>query len=338
MIIDRKRLTVDNILLEVNNLTKHFPLSGGFFSKPRGWLRALDSVSFQVYRGECFGIVGESGCGKTTLGRLVLRLLDPTSGWIKFKGETISGLSRSRMRPLRKNIQIIFQDPYSSLNPRMRVGAIITEPLRAFQTLQKTERNQAAAELLKKVGLPATDLNRYPHEFSGGQRQRIGIARALSVQPELIVADEPVSALDVSIQAQIINLMADLKSAFNLAYIVISHDLGVVEHMCDRIAVMYLGVIVELAPASAFSAASCHPYTRALLSAVPAPDPKESRPPVSLEGDVPSPLNPPPGCAFHTRCRYAMDLCQRKRPALLEVAPQHFAACWLHGEKAADSV
>jgi oligopeptide/dipeptide ABC transporter ATP-binding protein len=331
-------MMTENILLEVNNLTKHFPLGGGLFSKPSGWLKALDGVSFQIRRGECFGIVGESGCGKTTLGRLVLRLLDATAGWIKFNGETISGLSRSRMRPLRKKLQIIFQDPYSSLDPRMRVGTIITEPLRAFGALGKAERRQAAAELMKKVGLPASDLNRYPHEFSGGQRQRIGIARALSVQPELIVADEPVSALDVSIQAQIINLLEDLRSEFHLAYIVISHDLGVVEHMCDRIAVMYLGVIVEMAPAATFSTAACHPYTRALLSAVPIPDPEQSRPPVFLEGDVPSPLNPPAGCAFHTRCRYAKKLCSRKRPALLEVSPQHYAACWLHGGKAVDSV
>jgi len=319
----------ENTLLEIGNLTKHFPMGGGIFAKPKSWIKALDGVSFRVSKGECFGIVGESGCGKSTLGRLILRLMDPTSGWIHFNGENITGLTRSKMRPLRKQIQIVFQDPYSSLNPRMKAWAIVTEPLRAFQTLSRIEKRRAAARLMDKVGLPATDLDRYPHEFSGGQRQRIGIARALSVQPALIVADEPVSALDVSIQAQIINLLEDLKAEFSLAYVVISHDLSVVAHMCDRIAVMYLGTIVEMAPATVFSTDVCHPYTKALLAAVPIPDPHKSEPPVFLEGDVPSPLNPPPGCTFHTRCRHALNRCRIERPPMAEVSPGHYAACWL---------
>ena len=236
------------------------------------------------------------------------------------------------MRPLRKQIQIIFQDPYSSLDPRMKVSSIVTEPLCAFHKLCKRSKQDAAAQLIEKVGLQAADLDKYPHEFSGGQRQRIGIARALSVQPRLIVADEPVSALDVSIQAQIINLLDDLKHEFHLAYILISHDLSVVEHMCDYIAVMYLGTIVETAPATVFTKDSCHPYTRALLSTVPLPDPHLSRPPVFLEGDVPSPTDPPLGCAFHTRCQYCFDWCRAERPPLVEVSPGHYAACWLYKE------
>jgi oligopeptide/dipeptide ABC transporter ATP-binding protein len=322
----------EDTLLEVHDLVKHFPLGEGLFSKTKASIKALDGVTFEVAKGESVGIVGESGCGKTTLGRLILRLLEPTSGRIRLNGEDITRLSRTQMRPLRKQIQIIFQDPYSSLDPRMKVSSIVTEPLCAFHKLTRRQRQDAAIQLVEKVGLQPADLGRYPHEFSGGQRQRIGIARALSVQPRLIVADEPVSALDVSIQAQIINLLDDLQHEFHLAYIVISHDLSVVEHMCDRIAVMYLGVIVEMAPATVFSTDSSHPYTRALLSAVPLPDPHKSRPPVFLEGDIPSPADPPAGCTFHTRCKYCFDRCRVERPRLLEVTPGHYVACWLYKE------
>ncbi|MGD9287833.1 MAG: ATP-binding cassette domain-containing protein, partial [Desulfobacterales bacterium] len=260
-------------LLSIVDLVKHFPLGGGILSKPRGWVKAVDGVSFAVSRGETFGLVGESGCGKTTVGRLILRLIEPTDGMIAFDGQDISSLTGAELMPLRRRMQIIFQDPYSSLDPRMKIDAIVTEPLRAIQPLTTNDRRAAAAALLEKVGLRKEDLHKYPHEFSGGQRQRIGIARSLCVRPELIVADEPVSALDVSIQAQVINLLDDLKEEFNLSYVFISHDLSVVEHICDRIAVMYLGTIVELASNEDFSKYSRHPYTRALLMAVPLPDP-----------------------------------------------------------------
>lgn len=320
----------ENVLLEVSGLVKHFPLGGGVFSKPRAWVKAVDGVSFKVARGENFGLVGESGCGKTTLGRLVLKLVDPTAGSIIINGKDITHLSRAAIRPLRKQMQIIFQDPFSSLDPRMKIETIVTEPLRAHHRLSRKQRRDQAAELLRKVGLRAGDLDKYPHEFSGGQRQRIGIARSLCVRPKLIVADEPVSALDVSIQAQVINLLEDLRDEFGLSYVFISHDLSVVEHMCDRIAVMYLGVIVEVAPARIFSITSRHPYTRALLSAVPLPDPQGQLPPVPLEGDVPSPMNPPTGCAFHTRCKYAYDRCRIERPSLEKVDSHHHVACWLN--------
>jgi len=317
-------------LLAVSDLTKHFPLGGGLLSKPAGWLRAVDGVSFDVRRGESFGLVGESGCGKTTLGRLILRLIEPSSGQIRFDGQDITALGRGELRGLRRRIQIIFQDPYSSLDPRMRVDRIVTEPLRAGGRLPRPRRREVAAELLAKVGLGTGALDKYPHEFSGGQRQRIGIARALCVRPELIVADEPVSALDVSIQAQVINLLEDLKAEFRLSYVFISHDLGVIGHVCDRIAVMYLGVIVELSTAETFAVASRHPYTRALLAAVPRPDPHGRARPFAMEGDVPSPLHPPSGCAFHPRCPYVFEPCRVERPRLAEVAPDQQVACWLN--------
>ena len=321
---------LENALLEVTDLVKHFPLGGGLMTKPTSWVKAVDGVSFSVAKGESFGLVGESGCGKTTLGRLVLRLIDPTAGSVKLDGMDITLLSRSDLRPLRRKMQIIFQDPFSSLDPRMKVEAIVTEPLRAHDRLSRGQRRDKAVALLEKVGLRAGDLDKYPHEFSGGQRQRIGIARSLCVRPRLIVADEPVSALDVSIQAQVINLLEDLRAEFELSYIFISHDLSVVEHMCDRIAVMYLGVIVETAPAEVFSVSPRHPYTRALLAAVPLPDPQGQVPPAPLDGDVPSPIDPPAGCAFHTRCQYVHERCRLKRPVFAKAGEGHFVACWLN--------
>jgi len=316
-------------LLKVSELVKEFPLGGGLFAKPHARVRAVDGVSFALSRGETFALVGESGCGKTTLGRLILGLIEPSGGVIEFDGQNIRSLNRNQMQRVRRRMQIIFQDPHSSLDPRMKVDTIVTEPLYAIQRLPQDQRRKVAADLLEKVGLQPADLDKYPHEFSGGQRQRIGIARALCVKPELIVADEPVSALDVSIQAQIINLMQDLKHEFNLSYVFISHDLSVVEHVSDRIAVMYLGTIVELAPAEAFSVSPRHPYTAALLRAIPVPDPHCKTEPLPITGDVPSPIDPPSGCAFHPRCSHVLDRCRAQRPSLVEAASQHFVACWL---------
>jgi oligopeptide/dipeptide ABC transporter ATP-binding protein len=317
-------------LLNIVDLVKHFPLGGGVLTKPKGWVKAVDGVSFEVLRGESFGLVGESGCGKTTLGRLILRLIEPTEGRIELEGQNLFALSRAQLMPLRRRMQIIFQDPYSSLDPRMKVAAIITEPLRAIQNLTRAQQQETAAELLEKVGLQKADLDKYPHEFSGGQRQRIGIARSLCVRPELIVADEPVSALDVSIQAQVINLMQELKDEFKLSYVFISHDLSVVAHICDRIGVMYLGKIVELAGKDDFSRSPRHPYTRALLQAVPLPDPHRRTETLAMEGDVPNPIDPPGGCSFHPRCPYRFNRCTVETPRLVEAAAGHWVTCWLN--------
>jgi peptide/nickel transport system ATP-binding protein len=316
-------------LLTVTGLTKHFPAGGGLFSRPTGWIRAVNGVTFSIGPGESLGLVGESGCGKSTLARLIVRLLTPTAGSIRFGGHEISGLGRSAMRPLRKRMQIIFQDPYASLDPRMTVADTITEPLLNQRRLSNQDVQTLAADLLATVGLQSVDRNRYPHEFSGGQRQRIGIARALCVRPELVVADEPVSALDVSIQAQILNLMKDLQQQFALAYLFISHDISVVQFFCDRIAVMYAGYLVETAAAKGFHLACRHPYTRALVEAVPQPDPDLAPPPIAAEGEPPDPAALPPGCPYHPRCPHAWEPCPIGRPPLIQVGDNHQVACWL---------
>jgi oligopeptide transport system ATP-binding protein len=316
-------------LLEVTHLKKHFPIKGGILSKTIGYVYAVDDISFSLNRGETLGLVGESGCGKSTTGRTILRLLEPTAGGVKFEGQEITQLNKGDMRALRREMQIIFQDPYASLNPRMTVGSIIGEPLEIHKIARGAEKEEQVATLLQKVGLRPEDMRKYPHEFSGGQRQRIGIARALGLNPKLIVCDEPVSALDVSIQAQVINLLGDLQEEFGLSYLFIAHNLNVVEHISDRVAVMYLGKIVELASDTDLYNNPQHPYTEALLSAVPIPDPTVKKKRIILEGDVPSPINPPSGCHFHTRCPYKEKICEEVEPEFKDIGGGHWVACHL---------
>ena len=314
-------------ILEVRELRKYFPIRKGMFSRTVGQVKALDGISFDVRAGEVLGLVGESGCGKTTAGRCILQLIAPTSGSVKFEGQELVGLPRRQMRPLRRRMQIVFQDPYSSLNPRLTVGSMLREAITTHDLARGRAVDDRVAELLTLVGLSPTHAARYPHEFSGGQRQRIGIARALAVDPRLIVADEAVSALDVSIQAQVVNLLRDLQREMHLTYIFIAHDLSVVKHISDRVAVMYLGTIAELAGSAELYEHPRHPYTVSLLSAIPIPDPERRHNRIVLKGDVPSPANPPSGCRFHTRCYMAQPVCSAEIPLLREVAPGHWSAC-----------
>jgi len=317
-------------LLAVNNLVKHFPIKQGMFSRVVGRVHAVDGISFEVQEGQTLGLVGESGCGKTTAGKTILKLIEPTAGTIRYNGDDITAYSRAQMKQYRQQMQIIFQDPFSSLNPRHSVGSIIAAALEIHHLVHPSEKEDRIANLLRKVGLSATVMRRYPHEFSGGQRQRIGIARALAVNPRIVIGDEPVSALDVSIQAQILNLLEDLQDEMGLTYILIAHDLSVIRHIANKIAVMYLGKIVEMASREELYHNPLHPYTRALLSAVPIPDPERKRQRIILKGDVPSPINPPPGCRFHPRCPQRFEPCNQVVPKSKTVGEGHDVACLLY--------
>ncbi|MFY0544820.1 ABC transporter ATP-binding protein [Brevibacillus sp. H7] len=316
-------------LLEIKGLEKHFPIKSGFFKKTTGYVKAVDGIDLTVYPGETLGIVGESGCGKSTTGRTILRLLEPTAGEVWFDGKDLAKLSNEEMRRMRKDVQMIFQDPYASLNPRMTIRQILLESLEVHGIGTAEERKRTVEEIIEVVGLRKEHLDRHPHDFSGGQRQRIGIARALVLKPKLVIADEPVSALDVSIQSQILNLLKDLKKEFNLTLVFISHDLSVVKHLCDRVAVMYLGRVVEIADKKTLFENPSHPYTRALLSAVPVAKPKQKRERVILQGDLPSPANPPSGCTFHPRCPHVTDLCKTQSPRLQEIGGGQAVSCHL---------
>jgi peptide/nickel transport system ATP-binding protein len=326
---DKATKTETEPLLRVSGLVKHFPITKGVLRRQVGAVKAVDGIDFQVMPGETLGVVGESGCGKSTMGRLITRLLEPTGGKVEFQGRDITHLSTGAMRPMRRDVQMIFQDPYSSLNPRHTIGTIVGAPFRLQKVQTEHGAKKEVQDLLELVGLNPEHYNRYPHEFSGGQRQRIGIARALALKPKLVVADEPVSALDVSIQAQVVNLLDDLQSELGLTYVIIAHDLSVIRHVSDRIAVMYLGKIVEVADRESLYAKPMHPYTNALLSAVPVPDPKRrtQRERILLTGDVPSPIAPPPGCRFHTRCWKATEVCKTTEPPLVALATGHEVAC-----------
>ena len=316
-------------LLEVTDLKTHFPIRKGLFSKTVGYVYALDGISFTLQESEILGLVGESGCGKTTAGLSILHLVKPTSGKVQFEGRDLAAVDPSEMKEVRRKLQVIFQDPYSSLNPKLKIKEIIGEPLVIYGVYKAKEREEYVNFLLEKVGLLPEYGNRYPHEFSGGQRQRVGVARALALRPKLIIADEPVSALDVSIQAQIINLLEDLQHELGLAYILISHDLSVIEHVCDRIAVMYLGRVVEIAPYKAIFTSPLHPYTQALLTAIPVPDPHVRKKRILLKGEVPNPANPPSGCRFHTRCDLRKEMCTQEDPPLRVISDNHSVACYL---------
>jgi oligopeptide/dipeptide ABC transporter ATP-binding protein len=325
-------MSAPDVLLEVKGLRKLFPAKSGLLGRARS-VHAVDGVSFQIAAGETLGLVGESGCGKSTAGKLILRLLDPTEGEIHWRGQRIDALNRAHMRPVRRELQAVFQDPYSSLNPRIRAREIVSEPIRNYESLSAAQVRDRAAELFERVGLRPDQMVKFAYEFSGGQRQRLGIARALSVRPRMIVCDEPVSALDVSVQAQVINLLMDLQAELHLSYLFVAHDLAVVEHISHRVAVMYLGKIVEIAPKRAIFTRPQHPYTEALLEAVPVPDPTLRRQRRVLAGDVPSPIDPPSGCRFHTRCPYVEERCRREEPLLEEVGPGQWVACHLRGKK-----
>jgi len=320
-------------LLEVLDLEKYFPVRGGLISKPKAWVQAVDGVSFSIAKGEALGLVGESGCGKSTTGMTILGLISATGGEVYFKGRDILRMEKNTLRKVRKDMQMIFQDPFSSLDPRKTIEKIVGEGLEIHGIAKRSEKRDRIAEMLKKVGLSPEHMRRYPHEFSGGQRQRIGIARALVLSPKLVVADEPVSALDVSIQAQVINLLEDLQEEFKLSYLLIAHDLSVVQHICNRIGVMYLGKIVELASHRTLYNDPLHPYTEALLSAIPMVNQSQRKSQILLEGDVPSPLNPPKGCRFHPRCHKKMDICSTLEPTFQEIKPGHHTACHIYGKQ-----